>query len=136
MLQKGHALVNGVNLLGFSRSRRKLTRCFMIQQYTAARKLPSFFLFSRVFFIFILRSWGCFFQVVFNPSGDRLAVLDIAGGVSIVETSEDAANASSLGRRYAVYSRQLPTALSSLSIAAKYGSKELKAAHGTLSAKF
>ncbi|CAN0530915.1 unnamed protein product, partial [Ectocarpus sp. 12 AP-2014] len=38
-------------------------------------------------------------QVVFNPSGDRLAVLDIAGGVSIVETSEDAANASSLGRR-------------------------------------
>ncbi|CAN0180455.1 unnamed protein product, partial [Ectocarpus sp. 4 AP-2014] len=38
-------------------------------------------------------------QVVFNSSGDRLAVLDIAGGVSIVETSADAANASSLGRR-------------------------------------
>ncbi|CAM9861622.1 unnamed protein product, partial [Pylaiella littoralis] len=38
-------------------------------------------------------------EVTFNPSGTRLAVLDIAGGVSVVETSENAANASVLGRR-------------------------------------
>eukprot|EP00752_Nemacystus_decipiens_P018330 g16445.t1 len=38
-------------------------------------------------------------QVVFNPPGNRLAVLDIAGGVTLVETSEDAASASPLGRR-------------------------------------
>lgn len=38
-------------------------------------------------------------QVVFNAPGNRLAVLDIAGGVTLVETSEDAANASPHGRR-------------------------------------
>lgn len=40
------------------------------------------------------------FQVVFSPSGNRLAVLDIAGGVTLVETSKGAANASPYGRRY------------------------------------
>ncbi|CAM9252402.1 unnamed protein product [Scytosiphon promiscuus] len=38
-------------------------------------------------------------EVAFNPSGNRLAVLDIAGGVTVVETSKDAASTSVHGRR-------------------------------------
>ncbi|CAN0434591.1 unnamed protein product, partial [Laminaria digitata] len=38
-------------------------------------------------------------QVAFSPSGKRLAVLDLAGGVTVVETSADAAHASACGRR-------------------------------------
>lgn len=40
-----------------------------------------------------------FLQVAFNPSGNKLAVLDIAGGLTVVETSKDAASASVHGRR-------------------------------------
>lgn len=39
-------------------------------------------------------------QVVISPSGERLAVLDLVGGVTVVELGGDAANPSPLGRRY------------------------------------
>lgn len=39
--------------------------------------------------------------MVFGPSGKRVAVLDLVGGVTVVEASADAAHVSGLGRRFA-----------------------------------
>lgn len=72
---------------------------FAINVLHIVRWLLGMMLILFVSYLLLLFSFFCDYQVTFNPSGTRLAVLDIAGGVSVVETSENAANASVLGRR-------------------------------------